>query len=745
MHFRFLPLFLSALSMLAQPAQAQETSAKPASTTSKKPVTVNKSESATQITADTLESKQGKVVEAKGDAEIRKDDQLIRADQLKYNQDTEEVFADGAVRIENKGASVAGPSLKMNMKENVGVMVQPAFSLTEGGVRGNAETMRIEGKNVYSFQKASYTSCPIGNDDWLLKMGELELDRNTQIGTAYNARIEYLGVPILYTPWMNFPLNDQRRSGFLGPILGSSNTGGKEVTIPFYWNIASNYDATFSPRFIEKRGNLYDNEFRYMGNSYSGKLEYGELLKDKLALRDRSHSSLVHTQNFGAGFTGALNLNEASDDAYFRDLSPNPSIALQKHLLREAAVNYSGGWWTATARAQSYQTWQDPIAPIVTPYRRLPQINLGAQRVLGGAVTSFSAEYVDFNHPTLINGRRTVVYPTVSYPLFNDPAYYLTPKLGVHSTQYLLGDNNPATETRYDRSLPIFSLDSGMTLERDLTLGENEYIQTLEPRIYYVSIPYRNQDLLPNFDTSAATFSFMQMFTENRFLGSDRIGDADQITTALTSRLLDSENGNERLRVAVGQRFSQQTPRVILGVPTATTNQSDILIGVSGRMTPALSLNGLSQYNPNESRTEAFSATARYLPEAGKVLNLGYRYTFSADPDPTKTLKQVDVSTQWLLTGRWNMVGKVAYSLQETRTVEALAGFEYNQDCWTVRFVGQQFVTATNTNPVNYFLQLELRELIRVGTDPLSALKQNIPGYTIMTEQPRNKPAPSTP
>lgn len=697
------------------------------------------------ITADSLEAKQGQVLEAKGNAEIRKDDHFIRADHLLYLQQSNEVFADGDVRVEKSDATMTGPSLKMNLDKSTGEMAQPSFTLNDSTLRGSADTLRMEGKQIYTFDKASYTSCPAGKDDWLLKMGELELDRNTQIGTGYNARIEFMGVPFLYTPWMNFPLNDQRRSGLLGPVLGSTNKGGTEITVPVYWNIASNYDATFSPRFIEKRGILLDTEFRYMGNSYGGKLDYGDLQGDKLAQRNRSRSSLLHTQNFGSGFTGSLNLNEASDDAYFRDLSSNPTIATQKHLLQEGALAYSGGWWNTSVRAQRYQTLQDPDAPVALPYRRLPQVNLGAQGVIGGSSATLSAEYVNFNHPTQVNGSRMVVYPSVAYPLVNDPAYYLTPKLGVHGTQYSLTENNPGTESTYQRSVPIFSFDSGMTLERDFTAYETEYVQTLEPRIFYVNIPYVEQDSLPNFDSAPAVFSFMQMFTENRFIGNDRIGDANQVTTALTSRLLDADTGNELLRVAIGERFSSQTPRVLLGAPSATTNASDVLMSVAGRMSNTMSLDSLMQYNPNESRTEKFAATARYRPEAGKVFNLGYRYTFSADPDPTKTLKQVDMSTQWLLSGRWHMVGQMKYSLQVTRMVEALAGLEYNQDCWTVRMVAQQFVTDSRESSTTYFIQLELNDLVRVGTDPLGALKQSVPGYTILTERPRNKPGQSLP
>jgi len=737
MRFRFFLIILSVLYAYAQPAQAEDAPLpqkpdKPARNSS-----ADSNEAPTRITADKVEAKQDQILEATGDAEIRKGDQFIRADHLLFFQKSQELFADGSVRVEQKDATLTGPSLKMNLDNNTGEIAEPSFSFSDTKVRGNAEIMHIEGRQQYSFERASYTSCPIGNDDWLLKMSELDLDRNTQIGTAYNARVEFMGVPILYTPWMDFPLNDQRRSGFLGPVLGSTNNGGKEITIPFYWNIASNYDATFSPRIIEKRGTLYDNEFRYMGNSYTGTFNYSELPTDKLTQQDRSFTSLVHTQSLGGGFSAGLNLNQASDDAYLRDLSSIPAIATQKYLLQEGVVSYAGGWWSTSARVQNYQTLQDPNAPVPLPYRQLPQVNLRAQRVIDGSIATLSAEYVEFNHPTAVNGSRIVFYPTVAYPLVNDPAYYVTPKIGVHSTQYSLGENNPGTGSKFERTLPIFSLDSGMTLERDFTAYQHDYVQTMEPRIYYVKIPYQNQDMLPNFDSAPAAFSFMQMFTENRFIGSDRIGDADQVTAALTSRFLDSDNGNERLRVAIGERFSRQTPLVTLGVPTATTNQSDVLVGIGGRMTNALSLDSLWQYNPNETRSEMFAATARYLPEAGKVVNLGYHYTFSADPDPTKTLKQLDLSSQWLLSGRWHLVGQIQYSLQEARTVQALAGLEYYQDCWALRLVAQQFVTALQETSTAFFIQLELNKLMPVGTDPLATLRQSIPGYSKLNETPR--------
>jgi LPS-assembly protein len=281
--------------------------------------------------------------------------------------------------------------------------------------------------------------------------------------------------------------------------------------------------------------------------------------------------------------------------------------------------------------------------------------------------------------------------------------------------------------------VPIFSLDSGLIFERNDSFLGNAYMQTLEPRAYYVRIPYRDQSFLPNFDTALAPFSFSQIFTENRFLGSDRVGDADMMTLALTSRVIDDADGTERLRVAVAERFTFKTPQVNLGAAADSNSRSDILLMLGGRMTRAWNLDSQLQYNPNQSHTQTYSAAARYNPEAGKLLNLGYRYT-------RDTLRQMDVSGQWPLFGRWYGVGRLNYSLRDERILEALGGLEYNAACWSVRLVLQSFATATAERTTGIFAQLELSDLVRIGSDPLEALRISVPGYIKLSELPSDKP-----
>lgn len=675
------------------------------------------------VSAQSVKVQKDKQLEATGAVELRQSDQVIKADHLLYEQESQDIHADGSVSLEQKGAMVAGPSLKLNLDSNIGEMNQPQFRFSENHSRGTAETLHIESKTNYAFDDATYTTCPAESDDWLVRMSRLDIDRTAQVGVAHHARVEFKGLPILYTPWMDFPLNDARRSGFLGPIIGSSNRGGTEITLPYYWNIADNYDATIAPRMIAKRGTQINNEFRYMGSSYSGEGHYDVLPFDRLNNLQRHRESLMHSHALGGGVGASLNLNRVSDDGYFRDLSSTVAGTSQTNLLREGILSYSTNWWSATARVQRYQTLQDPLAPVVLPYRRQPQINLTAQRKVVDASTAFVSEYVDFRHNTAINAQRLILYPSASYPLLDDPGYYLTPKLGMHHTMYRMGANNTTLLSDTSRTVPIFSADSGMVFERNDSFMGGGYVQTLEPRLYYVYVPYRDQDLLPNFDSAQAPFNFGQIFTENRFFGGDRVGDANMATLALTSRAIDSDDGTERLRVTLGERFSFKAPRVNLATPAGNTSRSDILMSIGGKLSRAWSLDSLYQYNPNQSHTESYYMTASYKPEAGKLLNLGYRFT-------RNTLRQADVSGQWPLLGYWHGVARLNYSLQEQRSLEALAGLEYNRACWEVRFVAQSFMTATRERSTGVFLQLELNDFVRIGSDPLDALRGSVSGYT---------------
>jgi len=729
MRFRFKYPFIILMFCIAQHSYAGEDL--PGSHADKHPLFPGNSAQSGQtvIDADSLEGKADDLVEASGDATLSQDGKSIRADTLLFDQRSHQVDARGSVVLKQDGNTMSGPHLLFNLDESVGTMEQPQFYLPENGARGSADVLHILDRERFSMDDATYTTCPAGNQDWLMSMGLLEIDRGRQVGVAHNALVEFKGVPILYTPWMDFPLNGQRKSGFLAPIFGGTSNGGSEITLPFYWNIAPNFDATIAPRMMTKRGLMLNNEFRYLEPGFHGELNVDVLPNDTITKNSRGRFSLKHGQTLTANLGGYVNFSRVGDNDYFRDLGDAVNTTSQVNLLQEGGLDYDADWWTTSARVQQYQTLQDPAAPITVPYARLPQLTLNAHKYYAGTNFAFAGEYVNFSHPTAVNASRVVINPGVSYPLVSTrQPYYLTPKVSVHSTYYAIGANNTSASPNATRTLPVFSADSGIFFERESNMLGGDYVQTLEPRAFYVYVPYTDQSQLPNFDSAQADFSVTQMFMENRFFGNDRIGDANQLTLALTSRLLEQKNGMEHLKVTIGERISFSTPQVNLVTPATTTNKSDILLGLAGLVSRHWSLDSELQFDPNQSHVQRYNISTSYRPEPGKVLNLGYRFT-------RNTLRQVDVSTQWPIYGRWHAVGRWNYSLQDSRILETIGGLEYNQDCWMLRMVAQRFATATQQSNTGFFIQLELNDFVKVGSDPLDLLKQSLPGYTKLNDK----------
>ncbi len=679
------------------------------------------------VTADRLQGHTEKEVEAIGKAELASGDQFISADRLKYHQLTDEVEAEGAVRMEKRGDILEGSQLKVNLTSTTGHLSQPNYRLKDASSRGYADMLLLEGENQYRLQQATYTTCPAGDNDWLLQVGDLQLDNEKKVGTARNVKLTFKDVPILYTPWMNFSYSGQRKSGLLAPVYGTSVRTGIEFTLPFYWNIAPNYDATVSARMMSKRGVAFNNEFRYLGERTSGTLLADILPNDWDTQQTRWRTSFWHDQYLGAGFSGRLDYNRVSDDAYFRDLGNNLNLTSRANLLQQGVLSYNralgdDGSLNVTSLAQSFQTIQDPLASIIVPYRRLPQVSLAANKpnILGMDLNVIGS-WTNFSHPTLTTGHRAVFFPSVSYPLRNAFGY-VTPKVGLHHTRYDLGATATSPDTNPERTLPIFSVDSGVAFDREIGLRGERFTQTIEPRLFYVYVPFREQGHLPNFDSAKTDFSFAQMLTENRFSGSDRINDANQVTFALTSRLLESSTGKERLRLAVGQQLSFIDRRITLDAPETINRRPDFIAAVTGFLTPTISTDTSLQFDQTRFMADVVRSGLSYRPEPGKVINLGYRFT-------RDVLHQVDASGQWRWTEKWQTVARLNYSLQDRRILEGLAGLEYNACCWSLRFVLQHLTTATQRTTTAAFLQLELNGLMQIGSNPLQVLQRSIPGY----------------
>ncbi|MEQ6289714.1 LPS-assembly protein LptD [Vogesella sp. GCM10023246] len=686
---------------------------------------------ALQVEADTISGQMDSQLRATGSVKATRDNQQFEADWLEYYVDKQLIRAGDRARMRQPEGTVDADALEAYLATDSGSARNADFAFGQGKrvLRGHAEGLAMQGKGSYQLQTTRANTCAPGDDSWYLKAGTIDLDYGRNVGVAKHARLEFEGVPILYTPWMDFPLDGGRKSGLLFPTI-TTGSDGLELALPYYWNIAPNYDATITPRYIEQRGLMLGLEGRYLQPDYSGKIYTEQLPNDKKTDSNRSLWALEHTQTLNQQTTFGLNGRYVSDEDYYDDFGNSSTAATSSSLLREAWVNYNPGWANFNLSASRYQT----LAGGSEQYARVPKLAISSNKTLWGITANLESEITRFEHRNLQDGWRTVAYPSVTWGV-DKPWGFFQAKFGLHHTRYQLDAYNGNAANTLDRTLPITTLDSGLTFERDTQLQGQNFTQTLEPRIYFVHIPRVDQSNLPNFDTSENDLSFAQLFSENRFSGYDRINAAKQVTTALTSRLLDNSNGLERLRVGIGQRFYLNDDDITLSGAESkrTENSSDILSTVGGDLTQALRLDATYQYNQSLGKTERFSTQLRYSPAAGKTLSLRYRFGRNELLDNDGNygpLRTIDIAGQWPIARNWYAVARQNYSLQDKKVLQRLAGVEYNQGCWIVRVVNERYLTDINQYKNAVFLQLELKDLSSIGNNPMETLRLAIPGYS---------------
>ena len=686
----------------------------------------------TTIDAERIEGVSDLEVSATGAAEIRRDELRIFGESLRYNRELGTAEAEGGVRLQSGVDRFFGPRVQYNTLSDTGTVEEPRYLLQrDRTARGGAERLDILGKDRYRFTKATYTTCQPGQEDWRLEAAELELDYVEEEGRATSPRLRFFDIPILGAPYVTFPLEDRRKSGLLTPYYAQTTTRGFEFGLPYYWNIAPERDLTLTPVYMAKRGVQLKNHFRYLDRPYAGELRL-ELLPDDKAFGDsRTGVSWQHAQTLRPGLSAQVDYNKVSDDRYFVDLASQVKQVSVTNLPQDAVLTYGGAFgstpYSLQARVNRFQTLQDPLAVIVPPYHRVPQLNFSTARYdLGGlADAALPMEYVRFTHPTLIEGSRHSLSPTLAVP-FLAPGWFVTPKLGVRHAGYDLDLSVPEPARSPSLSIPWFSLDTGLLFDREARWFGESLTQTMEPRLYYVYVPYRKQDHLPVFDTALADFSYPQLFTENRFSGGDRFGDANQVTLALTSRFLHA-NGQEAFRATIGQRYYFESERVGLTAasPLRTSTESDVLAAIGGRLFTNWSFDATTQYNRIQQHMERYTVGARYSPEIAKVINASYRFQ-------RETIRQIDLSAQWPIAAGWYGVGRYNYSLLDGRLLEGLAGFEYNAGCWVFRAVVQRVQAATQVASTALVFQLEFNGVGQIGTDEaVELLKRNVPGYSV--------------
>jgi LPS-assembly protein len=669
---------------------------------------------------------------AHGAAELKQDEMTIFGEHLRFNQELGRIDADGGVRLQQGVDRFFGPRLRYDTLGDTGTFEEPRFLLQrESTVRGAASEVEFLGKERYRLKEARYTTCAPAHEDWVLEAEQIDLDYLEEEGRAKYPRLRFFDTTILAAPFATFPLERRRKSGILTPYYANSTTRGVELGLPYYWNIAPEYDATLTPIYMTKRGAMLKNEFRYLDRDFTGETRLEFMPKDDEFGDRRFGISSRHQQSLTPSLAWNVDYNRVSDNRYFVDLATQVRQSSTGVLPQDTYLTYSGALgtasYTALARVQRFQTLQDPEAPILPPYHRVPQLNFtGTMNDVAGLVdAAIPTEYVVFSHETLVRGSRFSATPTLSAPILA-PGYFFTPRAGLRYARY--GVENPAAGNPSSPgvNIPWFSLDSGLIFEREARYFGRDLTQTLEPRLFYVRIPYRNQDQIPIFDTGLSDLNFPQLFTENRFVGGDRFGDANQLTAALTTRILES-GGRETLRATVGQRFYFEDERVGLtpAAPLRTYDTSDTLASVGGLLYRHVTFDATVQYNGRDQRAERYNVAARYAPEPGKVASASYR--FSRD-----TLRQIDLSGQWPIAPGWFAVGRYNYSILDKRLVDGLAGVEYNAGCWVFRAVLQRIQASAIVSSTAFFFQFEFNGIGQLGTtEVVDLLKRNVSGYAV--------------
>lgn len=691
---------------------------------------------ADRVTAS--QTPEGALTTFEGGAELRKFGTSLTADRIDYLQGAERVEASGDVTVQQAGSKMVGPKLQLQLDTEEGHFEAPEYDLAGVGGRGRADRLEFSGNRFMRLFNGTFSSCKPDNEDWRLEAKRLDLDLENAQGYGRDARLVVRDHTIMRFPVLAFPLNDERRSGFLFPRVDTGSRIGMEVTVPYYFNLAPNYDLTVSPQLSTRRGLRMGSEFRFLTRPAAGNLRMDFIPNDSETGRSRYLYDSVGTFGELAGWRGAWSLKGVSDDNYFVDYSRTLIDSSERSLPREVYMTRNYGDWNMLIRGIRYQNILE--ARQAPPYEKLPQIQMVNNQVdLHGFDLSMLGDLTQFRSPQInaVEGTRLVLNPSISLPM-QGGGWFFTPKLGVHASHYQLNQFAQGDRS-ISRVVPMFSLDAGLVMERDSRWLGRPSIQTLEPRLFYVRTPYRNQNDIPVFDSVASDLSFAQLFSENAYTGHDRISDSNHLTAALVSRQIEEATGIERLRLAMAQRFyfSQQDV-TIPGTPVRVDRRTDMLFAASGDFRGGHSLNAGMQYAVRDGRVPRFNASYRFRPGDERLFNVGVRYQ-------AREYAQWDTSFAWPVARQWKVLGGINYSFLQKRNdpatgqlvsvrpgmVEGVAGFEYAEQCWAVRVVMRRFVTSEQETNTTASIQFDLRGLGSLGSNPSGILSRNIPGYSM--------------
>jgi len=710
----------------------------------------------------------GESILLEGEARLRQGATSIAGERIEYAADNDTLRAEGQVRVVREGRVVEGSRLHLQVEAQIGAMEQASFTLPTFGASGSAQRIEFDGPGRMRLLGAMFTTCRPEQADWLLMSDKVTLDETAEWGKAESASMQFRGLSIPPIPSVSFPLSDKRRSGWLSPSFGLTTRTGFELSAPYYLELAPERDLTLYPRVSVLQGVYLGAWARYIDHAYQGDAKLDINPRDLQTGDLRYQWSTQHRFQNWSGWSGQWDFRGVSDDRYLVDYSRTILGSSVRSLPRVVSASRSIelpwlGAASLTLLSASYQNVLD--ARNSPPYEVLPRLTVQWNR-FGQESAHMDGLYLDaaalaevtrFRRPLVesLEGFRSVVQPSVQ-ATWRRPWGYLSPGAAVHVTDYrfvasevLAQSSLPPeaiAERAAQRAVPRFSLDSGLFLQR--TRSEEKLEQTLEPRVYYLYVPYRDQRQLPIYDTAVADLSYAQLFAENRFVGNDRIADANQVTFALTSRFLRPDTGREFLRIAGAVRQHITSPRLqIIGQALPGDPRSDLVVAASGQPSAAWRFDAGLQVGLSSYDLTRFTVGGRYQPDESRLINAGVRFIASQ-------VGQVDASWRWPLSKGWSLLGRTNYSFQRSILdpvslrltpsapgfIEALLGAERREDCWTLRAVMQRFVTGPDLFNTAVFVQLELNGLGSIGNSPFDILRRNIPGYVRTRERPPDAP-----
>jgi len=725
-----------------------------------------------------------------GRVTVTQDLRSVSADSVTYDFNADKLNVKGKVDFLDPKLRVRSDS---GSYETVGAanFNEAYFQLMDRNGRGFAKDINVNPDGKVALDHVHYTSCPVGNEDWSLNASQISLDTKLQEGVAHHVTMRFKDVPVFYTPYISFPLGDERKSGLLFPSFGHSGSNGFDVEVPYYFNLAPNYDLTVTPAVLTARGEQLAENFRYLTASSHGYLDATFLPNDKQLHEDRSYLHYSDITDIQHGLRFDADITSVSDSNYFQSFAVGTEQTSVTYLERRADVLYYDDAWRIRAQLQNFQTIDTSVVDSERPYSRVPRVQATALYPIENSnfEFAFDSEAVNFLRGVGPTGLRLNLSPEIRWSS-RGPGYFFEPAVGYDFTQYDLHDAGLGLPSTPTRALPYARLDTGLVFEREAG-SQGQRTQTLEPRLVYSYVPYRNQDELPIFDSGLPDLNLTELFRTNRYVGSDRIGDANQVALAVTTRLFDTVSGTQYLSATVGQIRYFSIPRV--GLPTDALNPATALLGQNvpivnplelpgdalliargqpfvpyypGEPISALNRYGLTQpqqlnsqtpgafpasdivaevvltgykhlgvnldyqWNPYTSQTEKSEISVQYRPDPSRVINIGYRFQEGI-------LKQWDGSFAWPIAEHWNTVGRWVYSLQDRQTIEQVAGFEYKSCCYKVQLVQRRYLsirpgttTTGGTLDTSIALQLELTGLSSVGKREDSFLEQSIRGYS---------------